>query len=90
MRIVGGALKGRTLYGFKGEEIRPTSDNARESLFNILGDITGADFLDLFSGTGAVGIEAVSRGAKVVFNDASVDSVALTRANLKKVGIKCG
>lgn len=87
MRIVGGALKGRTLYGFKGEEIRPTSDNARESLFNILGDVTGADFLDLFSGTGAVGIEAASRGAKVVFNDASFDSVALTRANLKRVGI---
>lgn len=87
MRIVGGTLKGRTLYGFKGENIRPTSDNARESLFNILGDISGADFLDLFSGTGAVGIEAVSRGAKAVFNDAEKDSVALTRANLKKVGI---
>ena len=87
MRIVGGNLKGRTLYGFKGEEIRPTSDNARESLFNILGDITGADFLDLFSGTGAVGIEAASRGAKAFFNDVSIESVALTRANLKKVGI---
>ena len=87
MRIVGGALKGRTLYGFKGESIRPTSDNARESLFNILGDVAGADFLDLFSGTGAVGIEAASRGAKVVFNDVRMESVALTRANLKKVGI---
>ena len=87
MRIVGGALKGRTLYGFKGEDIRPTSDNARESLFNILGDISGADFLDLFSGTGAVGIEALSRGAKAFFNDVSPESVALTRANLKKVGI---
>ena len=86
MRIIGGEFKGRTLYGFKGEDIRPTSDNARESLFNILGDIKGADFLDLFSGTGAVGIEALSRGAKVVFNDHSRDSVALTKENLKKVG----
>lgn len=88
MRIVGGALKGRTLYGFRGEDIRPTSDNARESLFNILGDLSGMDFLDLFSGTGAVGIEAASRGANAVFNDLRADSVALTRANLKKVGIR--
>ena len=86
MRIIGGNFRGRTLYGFRGEDIRPTSDNARESLFNILGDISGADFLDLFSGTGAVGIEALSRGAKVVFNDSSRESVALTRANLEKVG----
>ncbi|MBO4251324.1 MAG: 16S rRNA (guanine(966)-N(2))-methyltransferase RsmD [Clostridia bacterium] len=86
MRIIGGEFKGRTLYGFKGEDIRPTSDNARESLFNILGDIKGADFLDLFSGTGAVGIEAISRGANVVFNDRSRESVALTKENLKKVG----
>ncbi len=86
MRIIGGSLKGRTLYGFRGEDIRPTSDNARESLFNILGDISGADFLDLFSGTGAVGIEALSRGANPVFNDGSRESADLTRANLKKVG----
>lgn len=86
MRIIGGSLKGRTLYGFRGEEIRPTSDNARESLFNILGDVSGANFLDLFSGTGAVGIEAFSRGAKSVFNDGSRESADLTRANLKKVG----
>ena len=86
MRIIGGTFKGRTLYGFRGEEIRPTSDSARESLFNILGDISGADFLDLFCGTGAVGIEAISRGAKTVFNDINRESVSLTRANLKKVG----
>lgn len=87
MRIIGGSLKGRTLYGFRGEDIRPTSDNARESLFNILGDVAGAEFLDLFSGTGAVGIEALSRGAEVVFNDGSKESTDLTRANLKKVGV---
>ncbi|MBQ6727636.1 MAG: 16S rRNA (guanine(966)-N(2))-methyltransferase RsmD [Clostridia bacterium] len=86
MRIIGGAYKGRTLYGFSGENIRPTSDSARESLFNILGDLSGADFLDLFCGTGAVGIEAVSRGAKTVFNDIDKASVSLTRANLNKVG----
>ena len=88
MRIIGGTYRGRTLYGFKGEDIRPTSDNARESLFNILGDISGADFLDLFSGTGAVGIEALSRGANAFFNDADKESVALTKANLKRLGIK--
>ena len=87
MRIIGGSLKGRTLYGFRGEDIRPTSDSARESLFNILGDITGVDFLDLYCGTGAVGIEAVSRGAKTVFNDIDKESVSLTRANLNKVGV---
>ena len=86
MRIIGGVYKGRTLYGFRGENIRPTSDSARESLFNILGDISGADFLDLFSGTGAVGIEALSRGAKAVFNDIDKESVSLTRANLQKIG----
>ena len=86
MRIIGGAFKGRTLYGFRGEDIRPTSDNARESLFNILGDLSGAEFLDLFSGTGAVGIEALSRGAAVTFNDFDRESVALTKANLERVG----
>ena len=86
MRIIGGVYKGRTLYGFRGEDIRPTSDSARESLFNILGDLSGAEFLDLFCGTGAVGIEAVSRGAKTVFNDIDKESVSLTRANLNKVG----
>ena len=86
MRVVGGFYKGRTLLGFRGEEIRPTSDNARESLFNILGDISGLKFLDLFCGTGAVGIEALSRGAKVTFNDVRRDSVALTHANLQKIG----
>ena len=86
MRIVGGKYKGRTLYEFKGSDIRPTSDNARESLFNILGDLSGVDFLDLFAGTGAVGIEAISRGANVVFNDNSRESVNLIKENLKKVG----
>ena len=84
MRIVGGKIKGRNLVSFKGEEIRPTSDQARESLFNVLQfKIAGKKFLDLFSGTGAVGIEAYSRGAsKVYLNDLSKDSIAVIKKNL--------
>ena len=64
MRIVGGKYKSRVLCELKGENIRPTSDMVRESLFNILQNrIYGAKFLDLFCGTGAMGIEALSRGA---------------------------
>lgn len=89
MRVIAGIYRGRVLAEFKGKEIRPTSDMARESLFNILrGKIEGASFLDLFCGTGAVGIEALSRGAKkVLFNDISSDSVALTQFNLNKLNV---
>ena len=89
MRIVGGKYKGRRLAEFKGRDIRPTSDQTRESLFNILQfRIYGKSFLDLFCGTGAVGIEAYSRGAgKVVLNDVSRESVKLAKANLEKLGI---
>ena len=88
MRVVGGLYKGRKLAEFKGDLVRPTSDMARESLFNILSNrIVGANFLDAFSGTGAVGIEALSRGAKnVTFNDLSKESVNIIRENLKKIG----
>ncbi len=87
MRIVGGIFKGRTLLEFKGKDVRPTSDLARESLFNIIKSrVSGANFLDLFCGTGAVGIEALSRGARrVVFNDLSKESISLTKKNLEKV-----
>ena len=86
MRIVGGKYKGRVLNTFDGKDVRPTSDMVRESLFNILQfKIFGATFLDLFCGTGAMGIEALSRGAKsVTFNDASKNSIALLRKNLEK------
>ncbi|MBQ9734474.1 MAG: 16S rRNA (guanine(966)-N(2))-methyltransferase RsmD [Clostridia bacterium] len=89
MRIVGGKYKGRTLNFFDGNKIRPTSDMARESLFNILQTrIYGAKFLDLFSGTGAMGIEALSRGAdSVTFNDFSRDSIALIKKNLSKLSV---
>ena len=87
MRIVGGIFKGRTLGGFDGDKIRPTSDKARESLFNILQyKVQDCTFLDLFCGTGAMGIEALSRGAvKVDFNDLSRESVSLTKKNLEKI-----
>ncbi len=88
MRIVGGKHRGRVLAEFKGREIRPTSDRAREALFNILAPaIAGAGVLDLFCGSGAVGLEALSRGAgRVVFNDVSKDSLAVLRKNLALLG----
>ena len=84
VRIVGGKFRGRVLASFKGREVRPTSDRAKEALFNILApEISGANVLDLFCGTGGIGLEAISRGADlVVFNDVSADSLAILRKNL--------
>ena len=84
MRIIGGKFRGRTLVPFKGRDIRPTSDRVKESLFNILApEISGANVLDLFCGTGSVGLEAISRGADmVVFNDLSRDSLEVLKKNL--------
>ena len=89
MRIVGGKYRGRNLVAFDGDKIRPTSDKVRESVFNILQfRISGADFLDLFSGTGAMGIEALSRGANcVTFNDFSRESLAVLKKNLQKIKV---
>ncbi|HHT9117861.1 MAG TPA: RsmD family RNA methyltransferase, partial [Candidatus Hypogeohydataceae bacterium YC38] len=65
MRIIAGVAKGRHLYSPKGLRIRPTLDKVREALFNILGEVVqGSSVLDLFAGTGAMGIEALSRGAE--------------------------
>ena len=90
MRIVGGKYRGRVLTEFSGRDIRPTSDKARESLFNILQfKIYGKTFLDLFCGTGAVGIEALSRGAKsVTFNDADRKSIEVLKKNLAKLKVE--
>lgn len=63
MRVVAGELKGRKLLAPAGTDLRPTSDRAREALFSILGDVSGAQVLDLYAGTGALAIEALSRGA---------------------------
>ena len=89
MRIVGGKYRGRNLVAFDGDKIRPTSDKVRESVFNILQfGLSGADFLDLFSGSGAMGIEALSRGVNsVTFNDFSRDSIAVLKKNLEKIKV---
>lgn len=88
MRITGGRAKGRRLHTPKGLLIRPTSDRVREAVFNILGhDLAGLNVLDLFSGTGSLGLEALSRGAeRAVFVDRSRDSMALARKNIDFCG----
>lgn len=85
MRILAGQFKGRVLQPFKNRHIRPTTSRVRESLFNQLQfDIKGRTVLDLFSGTGILGIEALSRGAEsVCFVDKQESSVRLLRSNLK-------
>jgi 16S rRNA (guanine966-N2)-methyltransferase len=93
MRVVGGRLKGRTLASPASRDIRPTADRLRESLFNILihayGDpIEGARVLDLFAGTGALGIEAISRGAAfALFVDNGAEARALLRNNVEALGL---
>ena len=92
MRIVGGRWRGRTLAAPKSQAIRPTADRLRESLFNILthayGDpANGARVLDLFAGTGALGLEALSRGAAfVLFVDDGAEARALLRGNVEALG----
>lgn len=89
MRIIGGKYRSRVLAEFAGEDVRPTSDRAKESLFNILSlKMYGARVLDLFCGSGALGLESLSRGAKeVVFNDFSKDSLAIVKKNLATLKI---
>jgi 16S rRNA (guanine966-N2)-methyltransferase len=93
MRIVGGRFKGRTLKGPASDAIRPTSDRLRESLFNILvhaydAPIEGARVMDLFAGTGALGIEALSRGADfALLVDQGAEANAIIRANIEALGV---
>jgi len=93
MRVVGGRLRSRPLAGPKSDAVRPTADRLREALFNILahsyGDpVTGARVLDLFAGTGALGIEAISRGAAyALFVDEGVEARALLRDNVEALGL---
>lgn len=86
MRITGGNIKGSQLSSFKGLDIRPTSDKIRESIFNLLGqNMEGFNVLDLFAGTGSLGIEALSRGAiRAIFVDNSVKSIKIINKNLEK------
>jgi 16S rRNA (guanine966-N2)-methyltransferase len=93
MRVVGGSLRGRTLAAPKSQTIRPTADRLREALFNILvhaydNPIAGARVLDLFAGTGALGIEALSRGAAfTLFVDDGAEARALMRENVATLGL---
>jgi 16S rRNA (guanine966-N2)-methyltransferase len=84
MRVIAGSLRGRKLMAIRGRAIRPTADRVREALFNILGGRPiDAQVLDLFAGTGAMGIEAVSRGARrAVFVDRSTPALQMIRRNI--------
>ena len=88
MRIIGGTHRGRKLAEFKGSDIRPTADRVKESLFNILSKkVVGAAVLDLFCGSGNLGLESISRGAKSVhFNDISKESLAVLKKNVAALG----
>ena len=88
MRITSGEFRGRAITAPPGEDVRPTQDRVREALFSMLGEcVRGAVFLDLFAGTGAVGLEAVSRGAaKAVFVESAPRSVACISANVERAG----
>lgn len=87
MRVISGKYRGLNLAEFRGSDIRPTADRVKESLFNILSyKIMGATVLDLFCGSGSLGIECLSRGAKFVhFNDISPASIAVLNKNLYRL-----
>jgi 16S rRNA (guanine966-N2)-methyltransferase len=92
MRVIAGIYRSRILKSLKGLALRPTSDRLRETLFNVLGSgIQDARFLDVFAGTGAVGIEALSRGAEhVSFIENHAPSAALIRKNLTALKVHSG
>jgi 16S rRNA (guanine966-N2)-methyltransferase len=96
MRVIAGKYRSRPLHSLRGMDIRPTSDRLRETLFNVLtaGNpraLEGSVWLDLFAGSGAIGIEALSRGAKEVhFVENSQSAAEAIRANLKNLGISQG
>ncbi|MCX5665617.1 MAG: 16S rRNA (guanine(966)-N(2))-methyltransferase RsmD [Candidatus Omnitrophica bacterium] len=88
MRIIGGEYKSRSIAMPRGVEMRPTQDKVREALFNILGDITGKRILELFAGSGAFGIEAISRGAgSVTFVDNNFRCIQTIKSNLKSLDV---
>lgn len=92
MRVIAGSLRSRTLQAPPGLHTRPTSDRLRETLFNVLAPrIEGAHFLDLYAGSGAVGIEALSRGAgRAVFVERSAAPLKALRGNLARLGLREG
>ncbi len=89
MRIIAGSVKGRSLKTLRGKGTRPTSDRVKESLFAILGDrVSGADALDLYAGSGSLGIEALSRGAKsATFIDNYLPCIKTIKENLCTLGL---
>jgi 16S rRNA (guanine966-N2)-methyltransferase len=89
MRVVAGEFKGRRLVAPKGSSTRPTADRVREALFSILGPVDGLVVLDVFAGSGALGIEALSRGAaSATFVDSDKRAIAAIRANLGAIGVE--
>ncbi len=89
MRVVSGRFGGRRLVAPRGRATRPTSDRVREALFSVLGSVEGARVLDLFAGSGALALEALSRGAfSAVFVDSAAAAVAAIRSNLSALGME--
>ncbi len=89
MRIVGGTLRGRVLRAPAGADTRPTSEKVREAIFNILPDVEGMQVLDLFAGSGALGIEALSRGAAhATFVDQAKGALGSVKTNLRDLAIE--
>ncbi len=88
MRVTSGRYKGQTLRVPRGSKTRPTSEKVREALFSMLGDVGGLQALDLFAGSGALGIEALSRGVRrVVFADRDRAALAVLQRNLASLGL---
>jgi len=88
VRIVGGSRKGATIFGPKGVTTRPTSDRVREAVFSIVGSVEGASVLDLFAGSGGLGLEALSRGAaSAVFVDSDRAAIAAIERNVAKLDL---
>lgn len=90
MRIIGGTARGTKLFTLEGDTTRPTLDRVKESLFNIIqNEIQESVFLDLFSGSGSIGLEALSRGArKVIFCDNSKNAIKIINKNIEKIDVK--
>jgi 16S rRNA (guanine966-N2)-methyltransferase len=89
LRIIAGTHRGTTIYAPPGRDTRPTSDRVRENVFNILGPVDGATVLDLYAGSGAMGLEALSRGAeRVVFVERDPEAVKAIERNLDKLRLR--
>ena len=89
MRVIAGDFKGRRLHSARGTRTRPTADRVREALFSMLGDVSGARVVDLYAGSGALGIEALSRGAEsAVFVERDERALSALRRNLDAVAVR--